>query len=294
VSDDAPANGNSGAPTINGGVNANGGGSANPLRLRKLSQSSLTIKKNGRSHSALLMQPGIMKSMKYEFTNSLRSPPPPPPRRTQTQTVNSGAGVKTAASTNAIVVESLSRGSSGGVSLAMSAMTSPAGSAGPVYYTSASEMGTEVDFPTNTAAYHGDSRDLHMLMTEIANLKDELLCLKIQTAMHCRTNQIDADIDEQDVEDALLDSDQYLILDKDWKNWRFLEIVEWICSLEYGRFSKYKVSLFVNMRHRNLTGKYLCKMQKSDLSSFFGVVDFADITDLYRQIQILTAGSSET
>ena len=94
---------------------------------------------------------------------------------------------------------------------------------------------------------------------------------------------------DKDIEDELLDVDNYKILDKDWKRWRYIEIVEWICNLDYGRYQKYKSVLFSNMKYRNMTGRYLNKMEKSDLSNFFGITEFADICDLWKQIKILTA-----
>ena len=133
--------------------------------------------------------------------------------------------------------------------------------------------------------------ELNELKIQIADLRDEVLYLKIQTVMNKkRDGYLVDDIDTiKTVEDALLDVDQYLILDKDWKKWRYLEIVEWITNLEYGRYQKYKQILYTNMKYRNMNGRYLNKMEKSDLSIFFGITDFCDICDLWKQIKILTA-----
>merc|ERR1712129_407413 len=91
----------------------------------------------------------------------------------------------------------------------------------------------------------------------------------------------------ENVDDALLDADPYLILDKEWRHWSYLEIVEWICCIDNGRFNQYKQSLFHNMKYRKLSGKLLPRLTKLDLSQFFGVTQYSHIIALYEQIQLL-------
>eukprot|EP01084_Bolivina_argentea_P104505 187111_1 len=134
--------------------------------------------------------------------------------------------------------------------------------------------------------------DLHLnnlmgVRKDIERLQNEILCLKIQNAMiKNKTNVMECR--EEYVEDALLDCDQYLILDRDWRNWSYLEIVEWITNLEYGRYNKYKTVLFANMKYREMEGMYLKRIDKLDLSNFFGITNYADCCDLYKQIRKLT------
>lgn len=267
------------APSFGG---SNFSHTCNPLLLRNPKNQSPAVSKMTRSRSAFSAAT-TPKSMKYEFANPLRSPPPAPPRLAKFD----------------------SNGSSNGTILSMppSAMTSPTMSAVPTYYTSASDHGTEIGDNNSVGTgvsgmtallYTDHDRDLiNDLRAEVCTLREEILSLKIKTAMKLSqpppTHLDAADIDENDVDDALLDSDQYMLLDKNWPNWTHLEIVEWICSLEFGRYTKYKVVLFVNMRHRNVNGKYLNQIDKADLSTFFGITDYGDICDLFKQIQILTA-----
>eukprot|EP01084_Bolivina_argentea_P235100 395720_1 len=130
--------------------------------------------------------------------------------------------------------------------------------------------------------------DLSIYQT-IQEMQNEILYLKIlqsQSQSQSQSiNNINLTIDE--VDNELLDVDQYLILDKEWINWTYLEIVEWITNLEYGRYNKYKIILFANMKKYQFEGKFLPKLDKIDLSNFFGIMNFGDLTDLHKQIQRL-------
>lgn len=82
-----------------------------------------------------------------------------------------------------------------------------------------------------------------------------------------------------------------LIKNKQWKEWSYLECIHWICSLHNGRYMKYKNTLLVNMKLRNICGKHFARIDKSDLTYFYGIIEFDDVCDLYQQITNLVAHS---
>eukprot|EP00485_Elphidium_margaritaceum_P004187 CAMPEP_0202691952 /NCGR_PEP_ID=MMETSP1385-20130828/6489_1 /ASSEMBLY_ACC=CAM_ASM_000861 /TAXON_ID=933848 /ORGANISM="Elphidium margaritaceum" /LENGTH=933 /DNA_ID=CAMNT_0049347417 /DNA_START=26 /DNA_END=2827 /DNA_ORIENTATION=+ len=82
-----------------------------------------------------------------------------------------------------------------------------------------------------------------------------------------------------------------LVKNKQWKQWTHLEVVHWICALNNGQFAKYKQTLTVNMKLRNIAGKHFARIDKSDLTYFYGIVNFDDVCDLYQHIQQLLANS---
>lgn len=82
-----------------------------------------------------------------------------------------------------------------------------------------------------------------------------------------------------------------LINDKQWKKWSYIDVIHWICTLRNGRFKKYKSTLMVNMKLRNISGKHFARIDKSDLTYFYGIIDFDDVCDLYEQIEDLVANS---
>merc|ERR1712062_2727 len=131
-----------------------------------------------------------------------------------------------------------------------------------------------------------DKLDLRSLRKEVAELKEELTFLKIQCVMS-GVNRNGLVESVEDVDDELLDCDQYLILDRDWRHWTYLEIVDWIINIEHGRFRKWKFVLFANMKFREFRGRDLAVMEKTDLTNFFGVTHFGDVTAIWKHIRSL-------
>ena len=82
-----------------------------------------------------------------------------------------------------------------------------------------------------------------------------------------------------------------LIKSRQWKQWKILEVIHWICTLKNGKFKRYKSTLMVNMRLRNISGKHFARIDKSDLTYFYGITDFDDVCDLYEAIEDLVANS---
>jgi len=142
--------------------------------------------------------------------------------------------------------------------------------------------------PSSSSKNYNEQDDIHWsLRKEIEDLQNELLYLKMQTAINSNNDGLVSCSDDVYVDDALLDCDQYLILDKHWKKWTYLEIVEWITNLNHGKYSKYKKILFANMKYRRMAGIYLPQMEKSDLTNFFGIRHFGDVCSLWDSIQSL-------
>eukprot|EP01084_Bolivina_argentea_P170837 296005_1 len=82
------------------------------------------------------------------------------------------------------------------------------------------------------------------------------------------------------------DDNEYVVAHvnkQQWKAWSSLDIIHWICALQNGRFKKYQNTLKVNLKLRNIQGLHLSRIEKSDLTYFYGIVDFDDVCDLYQE-----------
>ena len=131
-----------------------------------------------------------------------------------------------------------------------------------------------------------EKSEMDRLRREIAELREEITYLKIQCVMSgVNRNGLVDSVD--DVEDELMDCDQYLIVDRDWRHWSYLEIVDWISNIDHGRFSKYKFVLFANMKFREFRGRDLSVMEKTDLTNFFGITHFGDVAAIWKHIRAL-------
>lgn len=78
--------------------------------------------------------------------------------------------------------------------------------------------------------------------------------------------------------------DKALVRARKWRKWSYVEILYWVGTLRKGRYKKYRQVLRANLKLRNIKGVHLAKMEKSDLSYFYGIIDFDDVCDLYREI----------
>ena len=76
----------------------------------------------------------------------------------------------------------------------------------------------------------------------------------------------------------------------DFKSWDAKKVIRYICSLENGRFLKYKSVLEKTMTEQELTGKDMVDITKDDLLSF-GVKNFGDRSALFKSIQKLINNS---
>eukprot|EP01084_Bolivina_argentea_P142622 250555_1 len=72
-----------------------------------------------------------------------------------------------------------------------------------------------------------------------------------------------------------------------YMNWKYEEIVEWIMSLDNGRFEQYKNILLENLKEEGIEGSDLCDVNEIDLKSW-GVKNFKDKKLLLAKLKELT------
>merc|ERR1712129_241822 len=90
--------------------------------------------------------------------------------------------------------------------------------------------------------------------------------------------------------DKLLNSDDNIndnvhLSVNEWKQWTSQQLIQWIISQK--GFKKYKSTLQINLNLRKIKGKHLRSVDKSDLTYFYGILDFDDVCELYCQIKTL-------
>ena len=71
-----------------------------------------------------------------------------------------------------------------------------------------------------------------------------------------------------------------------YREWTSNDLVAWICSLDNGRYEKYKNKLLIAFERQGVDGKGMCYLEKQDLEGF-GVDAFIDRSIIYRHIQSL-------
>lgn len=73
-----------------------------------------------------------------------------------------------------------------------------------------------------------------------------------------------------------------------WKEWDVMDVVNWIISLDQGRYIKYKQVLMNNLRKEEIDGSCLSDIDKNDLHRF-GVTSFKDKGHLCAKLKQLTS-----
>eukprot|EP01084_Bolivina_argentea_P153033 266846_1 len=130
-------------------------------------------------------------------------------------------------------------------------------------------------------------KDINELKVTNKILSDELLKEKEQKNDDNNDND-NEDENKIDIDGELENCNKELIVNKDWRNWTYLEIIQYIIELDDGKYNKYKNLLFNKMKEREIKGSDLLMMEKMDLTNFFGIVNYGDVCNLWNQIKELT------
>merc|ERR1712228_334622 len=72
----------------------------------------------------------------------------------------------------------------------------------------------------------------------------------------------------------------------DFVEWEWHDIMEWIISLNNGKYKKYQNVLTEKLMEEEVKGQHLCYIDKNDLHRF-GISSFSDKVDVYHRIQRL-------
>merc|ERR1712113_1352096 len=78
-----------------------------------------------------------------------------------------------------------------------------------------------------------------------------------------------------------------------WREWDSDEVVDWICSIEDGKYMKYEEGLRSAFREEEVNGSHLTAIGKSELRDW-GIKSFSDRLGMEKQIQQLVAQQSES
>ena len=78
----------------------------------------------------------------------------------------------------------------------------------------------------------------------------------------------------------------------DYLQWNYHQIIEWICSLQNGKYDKYESRLFVTMKDENITGRSLIDLDKNDLHRY-GITAFSDKINILKHIKDLNKNDIE-
>ena len=145
--------------------------------------------------------------------------------------------------------------------------------------------------------------DLKNIMKVMSGLQKELNDVKkanesicsLQQKIYAEITKMNAMNEENkvNVDEELEKCDKQLVIDRKWREWTSVEIVDYIINLQDGRYSKYKSVLFEKMKYREMNGSDLEMLEKTDLSNFFGIINFGDICSLYNEIQALISTETE-
>jgi len=74
-----------------------------------------------------------------------------------------------------------------------------------------------------------------------------------------------------------------------WKNWKWLDIFEWMSSLNEPRLKKYDQALYDNLQRDNASGQWLEMVQEDDLY-YLGIKNYTDRQVLMHHIKMLLHG----
>merc|ERR1712129_542514 len=147
--------------------------------------------------------------------------------------------------------------------------------------------------------------ELTKMMAAMVSLQNEVKELKqandktftLQQQIYDQMKNMNAntvsDDNKVDIEEEMENSNKQLVLDKKWREWAYVEIVDYIVHLDDGKYSKYTKVLLEKMKLREMEGTNLELLEKSDLSEFFGINNFGDICNLYDEIQTLIMTSPQ-
>ena len=77
-----------------------------------------------------------------------------------------------------------------------------------------------------------------------------------------------------------------LMNERDFEQWTFIQVVEWITNLDNGRFAAYKDVLLASMEEEEIVGRNLYEVNELDIKSW-GIKKFDDKKTLMKHIKAL-------
>lgn len=121
-------------------------------------------------------------------------------------------------------------------------------------------------------------QDLKLFLFSIYTQEDNGKLLEEQKSMEIKI--IDLENKNRELKLHLVDPSKYM-------EWQWEEILEWICSLEEGRFVKYSDTLKQSLKEEEVSGADIADVDILVIKGW-GVINFKDKRDLLKHFKILT------
>merc|ERR1712176_1012288 len=132
------------------------------------------------------------------------------------------------------------------------------------------------------------NNNLQSMLKQQREENDELNVLKDRFQDQCREittkyNELKVKYDKQQ---------KKLLLDKNYTEWDCNDIVQWLCSIENGRYKKYESKISMAIKDENITGQHLMDIDKNDLHRI-GITDFGDKKSVLNHIKSLKVDKND-